>query len=89
VNEIVLAHEQLHFDITELHARKLRYNIDTFKFSIDIKSEMNNLQIKANQELEAMQKQYDNETNYSINVDVQKKWQIFIQGELKKLDAYK
>jgi len=89
VNEIVLAHEQLHFDITELHARQLRRDIANYKFTLDIKAEMKYLQNVANEDLEAMQERYDNETNYSINVSEQKTWQIFIREELNKLDAYK
>lgn len=89
VDEVVLAHEQLHFDITELHARKLRRDIHAFSFSLNIKKEMGYLQDKINRELEAMQEQYDSQTNYSINVETQKKWQIYIREELNKLKNYK
>lgn len=89
VNEIVLAHEQLHFDITELNARLLRRNIEEFEFTINIKSEMNFLVDKANKDLEIMQTRYDNETNYSMNVEAQKQWQIHIQEELLKLTDFK
>ena len=33
----ILAHEQLHFDITELHVRQLRFNISRLKVSQNIK----------------------------------------------------
>jgi len=89
VNEIVLAHEQLHFDITELHARKLRENIAQYTFTLDIKSEMNLLVDKANKDLEIMQKLYDTESNFSMEVEPQKKWQVYIKNELQKLEGYK
>lgn len=89
VNEIVLAHEQLHFDITELHARKLRKRISEYDFTVDIKSEMNVLVDTANEDLEKMQEIYDSETNYSMDVESQKKWQLYIRGELKRFSSYK
>jgi len=89
VNEIVLAHEQLHFDITELNARKLRKHIAEFSFSINIKAEMNQLVENANKELASMQELYDDQSNYSMNVEAQKKWQLFIRDELNKLSNHK
>lgn len=89
VNEIVLAHEQLHFDITELNARKLRKTISEFNFTLDIKKELNQLVEKANKDLATMQELYDNQSNYSMKVDAQKKWQIYVMGELDKLSSYR
>ena len=88
VNEIVLAHEQLHFDITELHARKLRKAIEEYNFTLDIKKEMRLLQDKINAELAALQEQYDNDTNFSMNVENQKQWQIRIKNALDALSEY-
>lgn len=88
VNEVVLAHEQLHFDITELYARKLRREIDNYNFSLNIKKEMRRLQNQINSELEALQEQYDTETNFSMNVEVQKQWQIRIKQALDELSDY-
>lgn len=89
VNEIVLAHEQLHFDITELNARKLRKNIADSNFTLNIKSEMNHLVDKANRDLEIMQELYDSESDFSMDVVSQKKWQLYVQEELKRLSNYK
>ncbi len=88
-NNIVLAHEQLHFDITELHARKLRKQIDEASFSINIKKEISKLHTKINKELKAFQNKYDSESDYSRSIETQKKWQIFVKQELKKLSNYK
>jgi len=89
VNNIVLAHEQLHFDITELHARKLRKQIDEANFSVNIKKEISKLHTNINKELKEFQKKYDTETNYSRSIETQKEWQIFVNQELKKLSKYK
>ena len=89
VNRIVLAHEQLHFDITELYARKLRKQIDEASFSVDIKQEISNLHSKINKELKAFQNKYDSESDYSRSIESQKKWQIFVKHELSKLSKYK
>lgn len=89
VNTIVLAHEQLHFDITELHARKLRKQIDEASFSLNIKNEISKLHSNVNKELKEFQSKYDSESDYSRSVENQKEWQIFVHQELKKLSKYK
>jgi len=88
-NSFVLAHEQLHFDITELHARKLRQKIDQAILSIQINKEIDHLNKIINKELKAMQEEYDRDSNYSRNKETQRKWQSLIQKELKKLSKYK
>ena len=89
VSTIVLAHEQLHFDITELHARKLRKQIDETGFSMNIKKEISKLHININKELKEFQIKYDSESDYSRNVENQKEWQVFVNQELEKLSKYK
>ena len=44
----ILGHEQLHFDITELHARKFRQQISRLKVSSRIRSELNRLHTSIN-----------------------------------------
>tara|TARA_R110002049_G_scaffold97782_3_gene238153 strand:- start:2675 stop:3181 length:507 start_codon:yes stop_codon:yes gene_type:complete len=85
----VLGHEQLHFDITELHTRKFRQQISKLKISQSIKNELHGLHKSINKDLETMQNTYDTETNYSRNVETQAKWQLFITQELQKLSEYK
>ena len=89
VNSIVLAHEQLHFDITELHARKLRKEIDETFFSLNIKTEISKLHSNINKQLKEFQNKYDSESDYSRSIETQKEWQIFVNNELKKLSKYK
>ncbi|WP_233783321.1 DUF922 domain-containing protein [Flavivirga eckloniae] len=85
----VLGHEQLHFNITELHARKFRQRIDQVKVSNSVRSQLKQLHNTINKELSQMQNTYDSETNYSRNVEAQAKWEAYIAVELKKLSKYK
>ena len=89
VDEIVLAHEQLHFDITELNARKLKKKIAEYNFTLNIKTELNRLVDAANKDLAIMQELYDSQSNYSMEIDGQKKWQVYVRNELEKLSSYK
>jgi len=88
-NSFVLAHEQLHFDITELHARKLRQKIDQDTLTINIKKEIFRLNKIINKELKEMQQDYDRDSNFSRNRETQRNWQSMIFNELKKLSKYK
>lgn len=88
-DDYVLAHEQLHFDITELHVRKLRKQISVIKASEHLGAELDRLHKNTNNSLAEMQNQYDTESNNSINKEVQANWMAFVSEELKKYEAYK
>lgn len=88
-DDYILAHEQLHFDITELHVRKFRQQISQVKVSQNLDSILNSLHKAINKELATMQKQYDAESNNSINKEAQAKWITFVGKELKKYEAFK
>ena len=81
-NAIVLSHEQLHFDISELFARKMRRQIDNTRFTSNIKAEVKAIYSRINKELAAFQKRYDLETDYSRNVGQQKAWNASIKAAL-------
>lgn len=85
----ILRHEQLHYNITELFARKFRYEVSKLKPSRNLKNQLSALGQRLNIEAEQMQRQYDAQTNHSINKKQQAEWDKFITSELKKLDAYK
>ena len=88
-DDYILAHEQLHFDITELHVRKFRKQVSAVKATQNLGSVLDRLHLNINKELAAMQNQYDRESNNSINKDAQAKWIVFVAKELKKYEAYK
>jgi hypothetical protein len=88
-NSVILNHERLHFDITELHARKFKQRIAQTKFDLRINDQMEHIHRAINNELRQMQQKYDQETNHSQNIDKQKEWQHVIKLQLDKLSNYK
>ena len=85
----ILGHEQLHFDITELHARKLRRAILEIALSNSIHEELDAIHLKMITDLNMLQNLYDNETDFSRNHESQVEWQNYIKRELETLKAYK
>ena len=85
----LLAHEQLHFDISELYVRKLRKRINEYVFTSNIHEEMNTLYDNALKELKDFQAQYDNESDYSRKIPEQRHWEKKIKGLLLGLKGYK
>jgi len=88
VTEVTLAHERLHFDITELHARKFRERVKSTKFTSNIDNEMEAIHNSINDQLSKMQRLYDKETDHSRDVIKQMAWQKYIEEALVALDYY-
>ena len=87
-NEHILRHEQLHFDITELHVRKLREAVSKLKASNTVTKQLDELHVLVNKQLREVQSNYDEQSNHSINVEAQKQWEAFVEDELQKLAEY-
>lgn len=83
-----LQHERLHFDITELYARKLRQRIANTKFTQNFNNEIEALYNEAKKELRELQKLYDAETHHSQDLEKQRYWELKIKQELHKFAAY-
>ncbi|TAI48258.1 DUF922 domain-containing protein [Flagellimonas allohymeniacidonis] len=73
-DDLILSHEQLHFDISELFARKMRKKLARTSFSDNVKAEIRRIYKDILQELEDFQDQYDWETNFSRNREKQLEW---------------
>lgn len=73
-DEIVLSHEQLHFDISELFARKMRKRLDNTRFTKNVKREIQAIYQSVIKELAAFQDLYDRETDFSRNREAQLRW---------------
>ncbi|QWX84548.1 DUF922 domain-containing protein [Cellulophaga sp. HaHaR_3_176] len=82
-DDIILGHEQLHFDITELYARKFRKLLSEKKFTNDAKNEIKVIYQEINTALNDFQNQYDKETNFSRNREQQSLWSKNIEKALK------
>ena len=87
---LLLAHEQLHLAITELHGRKLRKVMAEFvpDLSSDIKKVLERIYQKNETFRRQMQEKYDRETNHGQDEAAQAKWENFIKAELTKLDEF-
>ena len=87
-NDHILAHEQLHFDITELHVRKLRYLVSQLKVNPNIKQQLKQAHEQANEELRIMQNTYDKESMNSIHKLNQVYWNTYVKKELDKYQEF-
>ncbi len=86
--EYILAHEQAHFDITELYARKLHQQLQAYQpnrktFQKDINTIYENV-VKAK---EAFQKLYDGETDHSRKKVRQEEWLVRIDDLLSDTEG--
>jgi hypothetical protein len=83
-----LLHEQHHFDITRLGSQKFIMEIGKAHFTKkNYSTLLRSIFNKAYRENELIQKQYDRETNHSLNVDKQSDWNNKIAVEIQKLKA--
>ena len=79
---LILSHEQLHFDISELYARKMRARMATATFTSNVKAEVKAIYREILEDLEAFQDLYDKETNFSRNREQQLLWNAKIAAAL-------
>ena len=85
----LLAHEQAHFDITELHARKLRKAFDDVRNPCSLgKAGINKIAEKWMNASFKMQNEYDHETNHGFKEDVQAEWLERMARELEKYEKW-
>jgi hypothetical protein len=88
VSNHILEHEQLHFDITELHTRKLRQQISELQVSNSVNIALDSLHKNILLELKIMQNTYDAACDYSRNKEEQDVWQQKISSQLQDLNAF-
>lgn len=88
---VILNHEQGHFDIAEIIARKMRKELANY---IDTDGEASTKFYQwvsdkyYDSENDALNKAYDKETDFSKNAEGQKRWNAKIAQMLKELEAY-
>lgn len=84
-----LEHEQGHFDITEIYARKLKQRLLKMNFDSDgIKTQATALYNEITKEENAFQDLYDKETEHHVRTDIQKEWNSILAKELQSLEAF-
>jgi hypothetical protein len=88
-NNDVLVHEQGHFDIAEIYARKLNRLMKAYSFNEKtVRDDVNTLYQNTMKEHRQTQTQYDQETDYSRNRPKQETWLKKITDDLKSLEAF-
>ncbi len=83
-NKVLLTHEQLHFDIAELHRRMivkelLELNLTKSNFKVEIEKTIKKYWLL---KYRALQDLYDEETNFSRIFREQIRWNKFIEQQL-------
>jgi hypothetical protein len=83
----VLSHEQAHFDIAELYARRMRAVLADK--GVIVFKEANTIYQRFYKEYLNFQQKYETKTKHGTNLPEQKKWEELIAAELNKLSKFK
>jgi hypothetical protein len=87
--DYILSHEQGHFDIAEIFARKLHKKLSEYQFNKrTYQKDLDKIYEEIVQGKDKMQNEYDRETNHSINKDKQAEWLQKIQLLLDEYKVY-
>ena len=87
--DTLLHHEQGHFDIAEVYARKLKKTVHDYTFKkATLGTDFNTIYKKNSEALNTQQGIYDEETDHGRIFAKQKEWNEKIQREIKELDLY-
>ena len=85
----ILSHEQGHFDIAEVFARKLHKKLSGYKFNPKTyKKDLKKIYDDVTDEKEETQNEYDEETRHSINKTRQAEWLKKIDEMLEEYEKY-
>ena len=88
-NDYILSHEQGHFDIAEIYTRRLVKSIRTYTFKASsYKTDLRKIYSDTMGDKEKLQRQYDNETDYSRNKPKQEDWLRKIKKMLEELQEF-
>ena len=87
-DENLLAHEQLHFDITELYARMLRKSISEYTPGENIREDLRQIYEKNGEERNTMQARFDEETDHGNNSNAELTWRKIVEIELERFEEF-
>ena len=88
-SDALLAHEQLHFDATELFARKLRKKLTELNDPCSKGSgRVQGIYNSNFKELHDYQEQYDKQTKHGLNAKEQAEWFLKVAKGLKELEDF-
>lgn len=85
----LLDHEQGHFNLAELCARKFRKEVRSYKFRPDsVFADIKKIYVAINAERQRLNYRYDTETKHGNDRKKQTYWDAWIAGALEKLSNY-
>jgi len=84
----VLRHEQLHFDITELYARKLYTDASKLIGKENAENQLKQIFKDANIACSEVQNQYDDESGHGVSAEKQESWEKKIAQQLSETSVY-
>jgi len=82
-----ISHEQLHFDITKLVVERFKKKVSLLDADliIDLNSMIQYEYLESYREMNQLQRQYDDETNHSVNRPMQAEWESKVKKWLKDI----
>lgn len=89
INYYLLEHEQTHFNISELFARKLKKELSELVPSESLGEDAECIYNKLQKDHAVLQNKYDKESNHSLNINRELEWQKSIQDSLKIYNDWK
>jgi hypothetical protein len=82
----LLKHEQLHFDIAELYARKMKEAFENYNYTENYREEIAQIFNEKKLEYHLMQLKYDEQTSHSLDKEKQQEWELLVNRELSNYD---
>jgi len=89
VSTYILEHEQMHFDISELCARKLRKGLADVPRDRNFKENSESVYQQSEAERRQLQTRYDTESDHSNNREEEYKWRTYIAEQLEAYGSWK
>ena len=87
--DYILSHEQGHFDIAEIFARKLHKEMSKYRFNKKTyQKDLKKIYDAVTEEKTEIQNNYDRETNHSINKREQAEWLKKIKEMLEEYEEF-
>jgi hypothetical protein len=84
LSDYSLGHEQLHFDIAKIVVERFKQKAKQILTVDNYDSQLQMLFIDMYREMNRLQREYDEESNHSINIVGQQKWQQIANEELRQ-----
>ncbi|MBL4663729.1 MAG: DUF922 domain-containing protein [Flavobacteriaceae bacterium] len=89
VSAYILEHEQMHFDISELCARKLRKSLSNVPRNRNFKENTEVIYQENEAYRRELQTRYDIESDHSNNKEEEYKWRVYIAEQLEVYGSWK